>query len=239
MLAAYGSLTSPLTLASVVLGSGALLAMSAGCDGAVALDLVTGPQTFEITTSAVPVPPELQSGGSIASIPCPTGMCPGSDLLPLACVAGTCDPEPLIIAVPVGEVVDFDVLLRGASTVLRFLDAIEVRRVTYVASPNSLNVDVPDIEVFWGPDTAAGLDSPGVARLGVVPGLPAGTAQNGDMSIDGAGAAALSDHVVGGNRRVRFFARTSIDLDPGDPIPAGGATLTVNLTVRAVGRIVR
>jgi hypothetical protein len=57
------------------------------------------------------------------------------------------------------------------------------------------------------------------------------------MQIDADGSASLSDHVVGGNRRVRFFARTSIDLDPGDPIPMGGATITVNLTVRAIGRI--
>jgi hypothetical protein len=158
-------------------------------------------------------------------------------MLPLACIGGECDPEPRVISLPVGDVVDFDVLLREASTILRFVDAIEVTRVQYSASPNSLNVDVPDIEVFWGPDTAAGIDAPGVARLGIIPALPAGTAREGDMQIDADGSAALSDHIVGGNRRVRFFARTSIDLDPGDPVPEGGATVTVNLTVRAIGRI--
>jgi len=58
------------------------------------------------------------------------------------------------------------------------------------------------------------------------------------MSIDGAGSAALSDYVVGVSRRVRFFARTQVDLAPGGPIPSGGATVTVNLTVRAIGRII-
>jgi hypothetical protein len=224
-------------MAALLLTCGALLSTVAGCNNAVVVQLMTGNQTFEVSTSAVTVPAELQSGGTIASVPCPTGMCPSSDMLPLACVSGVCDPEPRTIAVPVGDVVDFDVLLREASTILRFVDAIEVTRVQYAASPNSLNVDVPDIEVFWGPDTAAGIDAPGVARLGVIPALPAGTAREGEMQIDADGSASLSDHVVGGNRRVRFFARTSIDLDPGDPIPMGGATITVNLTVRAIGRI--
>jgi hypothetical protein len=111
-------------------------------------------------------------------------------------------------------------------------------RVTYTASPNSLSVAVPDIEIFWGPEGAAGIDAPGVARFGTIPGLAAGTAQAGEMAIDAAGSAAMSDYVLGVSRRIRFFARTRVDLAPGGPIPSGGATLTVNLSVRAIGRIV-
>ncbi len=223
----------PLLLASL---AASLLAI-AGCNNAVVVQLMSGPQTFEVSTSSVSVPAELQSGAMIAEVPCAMGMCPSSDTLPLACNDGLCDPEPRTVSSAVGDVVDFDVLLREAATILRFVDAIEVTRVEYRASPNSLNVDVPDIEIFWGPDTAAGIDAPGVARLGVIPGLPAGTAREGDMAIDADGSARLSDHIVGVSRRVRFFARTSIDLEPGDPLPSGGATITVNLTVRAIGRI--
>lgn len=222
-------------LALSFLGS---VALASGCNNTVVVQLMSGPQSFEVTTSSLDIPAELQSGATIASIPCPTGTCPSSDTLPLACVAGVCDPEPRTVSAPVGDVVDFDVLLREASTILRFVDGIEVTRVQYSASPNSLNVDVPDIEIFFGPDTAAGIDAPGVFRLGVIPGLPAGTAREGDMVIDADGSAALSDHVLNVSRRVRFFARTQIDLDPGDPVPSGGASITVNLTVRAFGRII-
>ncbi|MBX7194435.1 MAG: hypothetical protein K1X94_20435 [Sandaracinaceae bacterium] len=208
-----------------------------GCNNAVVVQLMSGPQTFEVSASSVDIPVELQAGAMIASVPCPTGMCPSTETLPVSCVAGVCDPDPRTVSAPVGDVVDFDVLLRGASEVLRFVDAIEVTRVQYQASPNSLTVDVPDIEIFFGPDTAAGIDAPGVHRLGVIPALPAGTARDGDMQIDADGSAALSDHVLNVSRRVRFFARTQIDLAPGGPVPGGGASITVNLTVRAIGRI--
>lgn len=215
-----------------------LLFLVAGCNNSVVVQLMSGPQTFELSASAIEVPAELQNGTTLASVPCPTGTCPTSDLLPLACVGGVCDPEPRTVSAPVGDVVDFDVLLREASTLLRFVDAIEIQRVAYSASPNSLTIDVPDIEIFWGPEGAAGIDAPGVARLGTIPALPAGTARDGDMSIDAAGSAALSDYVVGVSRRIRFFARTSVDLAPGGPLPGGGATVTVNLTVRAIGRLI-
>jgi hypothetical protein len=67
---------------ALLLVCGALLATVAGCNNAVVVQLMTGNQTFEVTTSAVTVPAELQSGGTIASVPCPTGMCPTIDMLP-------------------------------------------------------------------------------------------------------------------------------------------------------------
>lgn len=209
-----------------------------GCNNSVVVQLMSGPQTAELSASAIEVPAELRDGATLASLPCPTGMCPASEILPLACVGGVCDPEPRTLSAPVGDVIDFDVLLREASTLLRFVDTIEIVRVTYAASPNSLTVNVPEIEIFWGPEGAAGIDAPGVGRLGTIPGLAAGTAQDGDMILDPGGSAAMSDYVIGVSRRIRFFARTRVDLAPGGPIPGGGATITVNLTVRAIGRIV-
>lgn len=209
----------------------------AGCDNTVVVQLMTGAQSFEVSASALSLPPEWADGDRVASIPCTAGACPSLDDFTLECVADLCDPAPRRISVPVGDVVDFDVLLREASTVLRFLDAIEVTRVAYAASPNSFSIDIPDVDVFWGPDTAAGIDAPGVARLGVIPGIAASTATSGDMILDPEGVAQLSDYVVAGNRRVRFFAQTPLDLTPGGPLPSGGASMTVNLTVRAVGRI--
>ncbi len=215
----------------------ALAATVVGCNNTVVVQLMSGPQTFELSAAAIDVPAELRDGANLMSLPCPTGECPSTAELPLSCAGGVCDPDPVTLSAPVGDVIDFDVLLREASTLLRFVDAIEIARVQYSASPNSLTVDVPDIEIYWGPEGAAGIDAPGVSRLGTIPALPAGTARDGDMIIDGAGSAALSDHVVGVSRRVRFFARTAVDLRPGGPVPGGGATVTVNLTVRAIGRI--
>lgn len=217
---------------------GLAVGWSSGCNDSVVVELQSGPQSAEISASAIDVPASLRDGATLTSLPCPTGECPSTPQLPLACRGGVCDPEPVTVSTAIGDVVDFDVLLRGARTLLRFVDAIEIVRVQYSASPNSLTVDVPDIEVFFGPEGAAGIDAPGVARLGVIPALPAGATREGEMVLDASGSASFSNLVLGSNRRVRFFAKTSIDLHPGGPIPAGSARVTVNVAVRAIGRIV-
>ena len=213
-----------------------------GCSNSVSLDLTSGPQTFELTAGSLEVPPSLVDPGTgrLMTLPCPTGVCPTTAELPIVCRAEVCDPEPLTVSAPIGDVIDFDVLLREGSVVLRVVESLEVTRVSYSVTPNSLTVTIPETEIFWGPEGAAGVDSPGVTLIGTMPLLPAATEQDGEMAIDAGGSQAMSDYVVRtGNHRVRFFARTSVDLAPGDRLPAGAATTTVNLTVRAAGRIVR
>lgn len=209
----------------------------AGCNNSVTVQLMSGPQMFELTTASVTVPAELADGSSIASIPCSTE-CPSVEGFTLSCTGGVCDPQPVSVSSQIGDVVDFDTLLSEASTLLRFVDAIEVTSVTYEASPNSLTVGVPDIEIYWGPEGAAGVDSPGVTYFGTIPAVPASTAVSGAVSIDAAGSQAMSDYVVNTSRRIRFFARTDVDLQPGGPLPGGAATVTVNMTVRATGRLI-
>lgn len=213
-----------------------------GCSNNVSVELTSGPETFELTAGSVTVPSALvdPATGRLMTIPCPTGVCPSTAELPLVCRAEVCDPEPLVVSAPVGDVIDFDALLREGSVVLRVVESLEVTRVSYSVTPNTLTVTVPETEIFWGPEGAAGLDSPGVTLLGTMPALPAATIQDGDMAIDANGSRAMSDYVVPGpTRRVRFFARTVLDLAPGDALPSGAATATVNITVRASGRIVR
>jgi hypothetical protein len=218
-----------------------LAVSSLGCSNTVSVDLSSGPQTFELAAGSFDVPAELvdPTTGRLMTIPCPTGVCPSTAELPLACRANVCDPEPVVVSAPVGDVIDFDVLLREGSVVLRVVETLEVTQVSYSVTPNTLTVTVPETEIFWGPEGAAGVDSPGVTLLGTMPLLPPATMQDGEMTIDANGSRAMSDYVLGPSRRVRFFARTTLDLAPGDPVPSGAATATVNLTVRASGRIVR
>lgn len=213
-----------------------------GCSNTVSVELMSDPQTFEVSASSVAVPATLvdPATGRLMTLPCPTGVCPSTAELPLACRDGVCDPEPRVISAAVGDVIDFDALLGKGSVVLRVVEGLEVTQVSYFVTPNTLTVGIPETEIFWGPEGAAGLDSPGVTRLGVMPFLPPGTEQDGEMAIDAGGSQALSDYVVGNtSHRIRFFARTTVDLAPGDPLPQGAATVTVHVTVRASGRIVR
>ena len=88
------------------------------------------------------------------------------------------------------------------------------------------------------PEAATAIDPAlGVRRFGTVPRLPAGATPAGQVAIDPVGAGELSDYLVMGGSRIRFFAQTSADLDPGDPFPAGSVRVSVNVTIRAVGSV--
>jgi len=221
-----------------------LLAVGAlGCDGTISVRFSTGPQEFEVSTSEVALPTELrdESTGTIQSVMCgPMGMCPPSDLVTLDCTGGVCDPAPRTISVPVGGVVDVDELLADTREVgLRVVDSYDFEQVAYDITLNTLTVPVSEIEVYWGPEAATTIDPAlGVRRFGTIGAINAGQTSSGQMNIDGAGAMALSDFLVGGGGRIRFFAQTTVDLDPGDPFPEGAVRMTVNITIRAVGSIV-
>ncbi len=221
-----------------------LVLLLASCDGTISVTFSTGPQPFEVSTQSLglSLPAELESADArIASVPCgPMGMCPSSEEVTITCEADVCDPAEKTVSVPVGNVIDVDDLLAETRDVgLRIVDAYEIVSVVYDVQTNTFTLPVEDIVIFWGPEAANAVDPAlGVRRLGTVPRLEPGTTLNdGQVIIDADGAAQLSDYLVDGGSRIRFFAQTSADLDPGDPFPAGGVSLTVNATVRAVGSV--
>lgn len=223
----------------------AVVGLLAACDNSVVVQLQTGPQSFQVSSAELMLPDALRdtSGGSarIASLSCPSGLCPTSTAVPIACEAGVCNPAPRTVSVPLGDVVDFDVLTAGARDVIRYVDAIEILDATYDISMNTLTLDLPAIEVYWGPASAVDVDpAMGVRQLGVVPAIAAGSAVGGSVLLDPDGVITMSDYLVTTSpRQVRFFARTAVDLEPGGPFPEGSLQATVNLRVRVSGSVVR
>ena len=225
------------------LGLVAVLGLLAlGCDGTISVVFSTGPQEFEVSTTSLALPTELRdASGTIASVPCgPMGMCPPSDEVTLECNAGVCDPAPRTVSAPVGGVIDTSALLAETGDVgLNVVDSYSIEVVSYEISLNTLTVPINEIEIFWGPEAATSIDpSQGVRPFGRIPAIGAGATTSGNMTIDGAGTAALSDFLVAGGGRLRLFARTSVDLDPGDPYPEGSVRMSVNATIRAVGSLI-
>ena len=220
----------------LVLGALGLVA----CNNSLVVALQTGDQQFQVSAASLALPTMLRddTNGSIRTIDCSqTNICPSTTEVPVECTGGVCDPAAISFSVPVGDVVDFDQLLQSAGTLLRLVDAIEIESVSYAVAPNTLTIDLPATTVLWGPESATET-SPSLQVIGTVPSIPAGMQAMGEMDIDPDGSAALGDYIVGTSRRVRFFARTSVDLAPGSPFPDGMATFTVNIRVRAYGRIV-
>ena len=216
--------------------------LALGCDGTISVVFATGPQEFEVSTASLSLPTELRdTSGTIASIPCgPMGMCPPSDEVTLDCNSGVCDPAPRTVSAPVGGVIDTSALLAETGDVgLNVVESYSIEVVSYEISLNTLTVPIEEIEVFWGPEAASSIDpSQGVRPFGRIPAIAAGATTSGNMIIDNAGVAELSDFLVAGGGRLRLFARTEVDLDPGDPYPEGSVRMSVNATIRAVGSLI-
>lgn len=227
--------------ASLLLAAASILALATSCDGTISVTFATGPQEFEVSADTLMLPSELQDGTQIAMVPCgPMGMCPPSDVVTLSCEAGLCDPAPKTLTAPVGGVIDFGALLAEAPMVgLRRVDSYEFESVTYDVRVNTLTNPTSPIDIYWGPEAATAIDPAlGVRHFGTVPAIAVGQTGLGDMVIDDAGVMELSDYLVGGGTRIRFFAQTTVDLNPGDPFPTGSIRVAVNATIRAVGSLV-
>lgn len=216
---------------------------AAGCSDGVEVNVSSGVRTFEVSLEDLMLPEQLRDESSgearIASVSCEP-LCPSTAEVAFECNGGICDPAPLNLVVPVGDVIDFQALISQA-TLVRFVDAIIIRSVEYGVASNTLNVDLPDTEIFWAPEGAATVDpATGARLLGTMGSVAAGTdVSGGQLQIDNTGAQLLSDYVLGTSSRIRFFARTRPNLDPGQPFPAGGATVSINMQLRIVGRLVR
>ncbi len=219
----------------------ALLAL-AGCDGTISVTFVTGPQTFDVSTSSLALPAELDDGsGHIASVTCgPMGMCPPSDTVTLTCQSNVCDPAPITLSGPVGSVIDVGALLADTREVgISRIESYSIEQVDYEVTLNTLTFDVGPVDIYWGPEAATAIDPAlGVHHFGTVPAVAAGTTPSAELAIDADGSDALSDYLVNTAPRVRFFAQTSVDLAPGDPYPQGSLEVSVNATMTAVGRVI-
>jgi hypothetical protein len=212
------------------------------CSGGVPIDVTVGPLGFDVDVSRFAVPPALQSSGTIARVPCSaTAACPPAPGLTLRCVSGACDPDPVTADLGISSVVDLSTYSSELGTLGSNLSTVSVTAMSWQASAAGLRVPVGPIDVFWGPESASGITSDGVRRLGTLPVIrfdAAGMA-SGDVALDAAGGEALSNHLLNTSRRFRFFARATVDLSPGGALPAGRASIQVRMRVHAESRLLR
>ncbi len=194
----------------------------------------------ELSADELGLPAELRAAdGTVAALPCgPMGSCPSSAEAPVVCAADVCDPSPQEIAVPVGDVVDIDAIASDVEALFAEIDRVEILAVDYQIDRNSLSFPIEPIEIFWGPASVEVLDEAmGVRLLGTVPTIAAGARGEGAVALDAAGSAALSDHFETTDHRFRVFARTRVDLEPGQPWPEGSLAVSVRMRVRVRGSL--
>ena len=212
----------------------------AGCSGDVPIDVNVGPLSFDVDVSRIAVPAALQASGSIARVPCAAAStCPSTPGLALRCAAGSCDPDP--VTIDLSSVVDLSTYSSELGTLGDNLSSIGVSAMSWQATAAGLRIPVGPIDVYWGPEAASGVGSDGVRKLGTIPVIrfDGVNTAHGDIALDAAGNAALSNHLLNVSRRFRFFARASVDLVPGGALPAGRASMQVRMRVHAESTLLR
>jgi hypothetical protein len=222
------------------LSTAALLAttlLSTACQSGATASFPIGAEVV-VDASALPLPEALRDGANVATVPCgPSGMCPTSPEAPIACVAEVCNPAPLTLSLQVAEV-DVDVATGDLGVLFNVIDTLRLNDASFRIEENTLTVPTAELEIFWGPVSAVGLDeSMGVRRLGVMPAIAAGATGEGEVVLDAAGAAALSQYFETVSHRFQIFVRTTVDLEPGQAWPEGTLAASVRLHVTVEGSL--
>ncbi len=222
----------------VVLACLAVVGLTA-CNGTASATFPIG-TSIEIDAADLGLPTDLMVGMNVGSVPCgPMGMCLSTAEAPVTCEADVCNPAPQTIAIPVGDVIDVDELAGDIDTVFRNIDTIEILEINYRIERNTLTFATEPIEVHWGPPGATALDETmGVRELATVPRFDAGETSEGGVPLNTAGSAAFTDHFENTSHQFRFFARTSADLEPGQPWPTGALRVEVTMRIRVSGSLI-
>jgi hypothetical protein len=220
-------------------------ALTGSCTFPTIIDVPVGPFQYQVTSDRVMIPMQFQdtSSGTIATLMCQDdSQCPqlGAGKPAVHCVANACDPDPFVF-----ELATNAIDLNMNATVQRYGDHVNSIAVTdahVVATNQGLLLPVGPTELYWGPESAVDTNSPGVYHFGTIPVVqaPAG-GDSGDqqVALDSAGSAALSDYLVHTSRTLKLFARPSIDVGPGTPLPSGMLTLALTISVHIEGQLVR
>lgn len=215
-----------------------MLATLSGCDGTIDITIETPADAlrFELRDTDLRLPEELRDGDGVARLmcddvsPCP----PMLDDQSFLCVDNVCDPQVRIVVLPVGDVIDFEQINSQLRDVVGNIEAIHIDFVRYNVTQNDLNVPLDAVELAWGPAQATDLYSDGVGPFGRITQWSLGT---NDVDLNEGGIDRLSDYLVDTSRQIRLFARTEIDLVPGQPFPAGALVTDLQLAITVTGRV--
>lgn len=221
----------------------ALFGTTAACTPTSSISFETGELPFTFSGSSLELPSELREetpdGARVASLACggDAGACPAIGTA-VVCSAGVCDPQPTWIEVPVGDVLDIEAARPDLDTVFAEVDAIELTRVDVMVSANTLTLTVPEVELYWAPESEAVLNLDETRLVGRLGQLEAGMVTSVPFEMNDVGRDALSDYLVSTAHRVRFIARAPLDVDPLQPFPEGELTYAFRMAIRISGKLI-
>ncbi len=108
---------------------------------------------------------------------------------------------------------------------------ISVSSITYTIPQNTLNVNLPPVELFVAPQGTTTASDPAAIRFGKVPVIAAGSTVPGKVDLDPAGKAAFENIAKNFGTPFVFLSRARVVVPGGTPAPTGALTLTISGTL--------
>jgi len=198
-------------------------------------------QTYSFDTSMWGNLPPAAAGATFPSIPCGADAdCCGTAAMtagwncqttPTVCDTGSCEPQipestssSINLAMQVGALATFP----GHS----LLD-VTIGSITYQVSENTLNVDLPPMEIYLAPDGVTDPHDSRATLFGTVPSIPAGTTPSGAVQKTSNADAVFEMYTKNVSTPFNVIGATTVVIAPGTPVPTGHIKVIVGGTVTA------
>lgn len=220
------------------LGPPAVALATAGCGlvssdvATVMFDLPVRTYSFDTAQTGWNLPP-----ASLPAIACTDDQicCTTAQLAGIDCAMVTCDAASATCALTVTvETPPQSIDLRDEVPELsklgnnQSLIDVTVSRITYDVTANTLNVDLPAVEIYVAPQGAMSTADPSASKFGTIPSTPAGnTIAGGNVDLDPAGQSAFVGFAHDYGTPFVFIARTTVIVPGGTPLPMGAIDIDI------------
>jgi hypothetical protein len=104
---------------------------------------------------------------------------------------------------------------------------ITVSKISYEITNNTLNVDLPVVELFVAADGATSTGDATAKRFGTTKVIPAMDTTPGTVTMDAAGQKAIEGFAHNFGTPFVFLGRTTLLVPGGKPLPSGAIALTI------------
>jgi hypothetical protein len=110
---------------------------------------------------------------------------------------------------------------------------ISIESISYAIANNSLNIDLPAIELFLAPASVTDPTSGELLKFGTVPPTPAGTNPSGMVMLEPDAASKFAMFTDDLSSPFAFFAKAVVKVPSGSPTPSGAVDVSVTGTMSA------
>jgi len=158
------------------------------------------------------------TAGSLAGVSCTT--------TPLDCNAGTCEaavPESVSSSINLASQVP---QLSGFAG--HALSQITISKITYSVSNNTMNIDLPPMNIYLAPQGVTDPNDPSAMLFGSTAAIPAGTdPTNQPVSLVSNASQIFGMFTSNISTPFNLIAATVVKIEAGQPVPKGAITIAV------------